>query len=65
MKKMFVVALVIAGSLVVGCGKKQANTTPTPDPKAAPGKDGSTGGATYGTPAPAAAPTPDPCAAPH
>lgn len=62
MKKMFVVTLVIVAALVTGCSKKQAKTTPTPDTKTEPGKDGSMGGATYGTPAPA--PTPDPCAAP-
>ena len=62
---MFVVSIVLAAALAMGCSKKNAQTTPTPpgDAKTDMKKDGdATGGGTYGgatTPDPA-----DPCAAP-
>ena len=64
MKQMFVVSLVLAAALAMGCSKKQAPTTPTLDNKSEMKKEGDgMGGATYGgaktDPAPA-----DPCAAP-
>jgi major membrane immunogen (membrane-anchored lipoprotein) len=51
MKKMFVVSLVLAAALAVGCSKKKPQTTPTNggDSKTEMKKDdGSMGGATYG-----------------
>ncbi|HWU86684.1 MAG TPA: hypothetical protein VN253_05395 [Kofleriaceae bacterium] len=66
MKKMFVVSLVLAGALIVGCSKKHPQTTPSgTDTKTEMKKDGSaTGGATYGGKAEGAG-AQDPCAAPH
>jgi major membrane immunogen (membrane-anchored lipoprotein) len=47
MKKMFVVSLVLAAALLVGCSKKNQQTTPTGgDMSGAP-----MGGDTYGDPA--------------
>lgn len=50
MKKMFVVSLVLAAALAVGCSKKNPQTTPAgSSSKTEMKKDGgSTGGATYG-----------------
>lgn len=61
MKKMFVVSLVLAAALAVGCSKKQPQTMPTgTGDQTEMKKDGSdTGGATYGEAGDAAA---DPCA---
>jgi hypothetical protein len=61
MKKMFVVSLVLAAALAVGCSKKQPQTTPTGgDTKTEPKKEGGDmGGATYGAPNAEGAPAPD------
>ena len=68
MKKMFVVSLVLAAALVVGCSKKNPKTTPTgtaTDTKTEMKKDGDAmGGATYGGKTEGAG-AEDPCAAPH
>jgi len=66
MKKMFVVSFVLAAALVVGCSKKNPNTTPTgTGTKTEMKQDGKAmGGATYGG-ATYGGGTEDPCAAPH
>ena len=53
MKKMFVVSLVLAAALAVGCSKKNPQTTPTGgDMKTETKTDGALmGGDTYGDPA--------------
>jgi len=49
MKKMFVVSLVLAAALVVGCSKKKAQTTPTGGDKTEMKQEGGAmGGDTYG-----------------
>jgi hypothetical protein len=48
MKKMFVVSLVLAAALAIGCSKKNAQTTPTGTKTEMKKDGGSTGGATYG-----------------
>jgi len=68
MKKMFVVSLVLAAALAMGCSKKNPQTTPTTGgdaTKTEMKKDGDgMGGATYGgAKAPAPAGGGDPCAA--
>ena len=64
MKKMFVVSIVLAAALVMGCSKKKAATTPQPPDgaKTEEMKEGEKGNGVEGetTPDPAA----DPCAAP-
>jgi hypothetical protein len=70
MKKMFVVSLVLAAALAVGCKKQQPSTMPTTggDQKTEEMKKegGDMGGATYGGEKPAGGDAPaDPCAAPN
>ena len=66
MKKMFVVSLVLAAALAMGCGKKNAQTTPTSTgTKTEMKQDGnSMGGAGYGGAKPQGGGAADPCAAP-
>jgi len=66
MKKTFVVSFVLAAALAVGCGKKQAQTTPTSNTggNQTEMKNGATGGATYGGTKPGPGGATDPCAAP-
>lgn len=66
MKKTLVVSIVLAAALAVGCGKKNAQTTPTnpSDTKTEMKQDGdSMGGASYGG-AKTQGGAADPCAAP-
>ncbi|HSK00875.1 MAG TPA: hypothetical protein VK932_06525 [Kofleriaceae bacterium] len=52
MKKMFVVSLVLAAALAVGCSKKNPQTTPTGGDTTEMKTDGAPmGGDTYGDPA--------------
>jgi hypothetical protein len=66
MKKMFVVSLVLAAALAMGCSKKNAQTTPTgTDTKTEMKKDGSgMGGDSYGGAKTDGGGAADPCAAP-
>jgi hypothetical protein len=66
MKKMFVVSLVLAGALAMGCSKKNPQTTPTGtgDQTEMKKEGDAMGGDTYGGAKTEGGGAADPCAAP-